>query len=81
MLVVCLLIKKDTYHLPNIDKSLDKLVGFKSLLFIDACSRNNQTPMDHNGNVKTMFLIDEGILCYKVITSKKCKSNISKNVE
>ncbi|RDX92901.1 hypothetical protein CR513_24906, partial [Mucuna pruriens] len=51
---------KDSYPLPSINRLVDNVTGFAFL-------RYNQIRMHPQDEEKTMFIIDEGAFCYKVM--------------
>ncbi|RDX88932.1 Retrovirus-related Pol polyprotein from transposon opus, partial [Mucuna pruriens] len=58
---------KDPYPLPNIDRLVDSVSGFKFLSFMDAYSGYNQIKMHSDDEEKTAFITDYGAFCYKVM--------------
>ena len=58
---------KDSFPLPRIDQLVDSTVGHKLLTFMDAFSRYNQIPMAEEDQEKTVFIISQGLYCYKVM--------------
>ncbi|RDX90528.1 hypothetical protein CR513_27599, partial [Mucuna pruriens] len=62
---VCL---KDPYPLPNIDRLVDSVSGFKFLSFMDAYSWYNQIKMHPDDEEKTAFITDSRVFCHKVMS-------------
>ena len=58
---------KDSFPLPRIDQLVDSTAGHKLLTFMDAFSRYNQIPMAEEDQEKTVFIISQGLYCYKVM--------------
>jgi hypothetical protein len=58
---------KDAYPLPNIDKLVDNLFGYKFLSFMDAYSVYNQIPMAKNDEEKTVFMTESGNYYFRVM--------------
>ena len=58
---------KDIYSLPCIDKLVDFVVGHKVLTFLDSYNGYNQNPMHLNNVEKTVFIMEQGTYCYKVM--------------
>ncbi|RDX71898.1 hypothetical protein CR513_48697, partial [Mucuna pruriens] len=58
---------KDPYLLPNIDRLMDKALGFALLSFMDAYSRYNKIRMHPQDKAKTAFIINFEAFCYKVM--------------
>jgi hypothetical protein len=64
---------KDHFSLPCIGKLVNNSVGYKCLSFLDAYSGYNQTPMHHEDQEKTTFIIDMRDYCY-TMTSFRLKN-------
>ncbi|MCI36081.1 hypothetical protein A2U01_0057303, partial [Trifolium medium] len=58
---------KDSYPLPNIDKLVDNLAGYKLLSFMDAYSGYNQIPMYEGDKDKTAFMTEGANYKYNVM--------------
>ena len=58
---------KDSFPLPRINQLVDSTAGHKLLTFMDAFSGYNQTKMDEEDQEKTVFIMSQGLYCYKVI--------------
>ena len=59
---------KDSFPLPSIDRLVDASAGHYILSFMDAFSGYNQIMMDPLDQEKTVFITEEGLYCYKVMT-------------
>ena len=59
---------KDSYPLPKIDKLVDATARHSLLSFMDAFSGYHQIPLCPEDQEKTMFIIDRGLHCYKVMS-------------
>ena len=59
---------KDSFLLPTIDKLVDASTGHKVLSFIDVFSGYNQISMDLFDQEKMMFITDECLYCYRVMS-------------
>ena len=58
---------KDFYLLPNIDKLVDAVVGFKYLSFMDAYLRYNQIRIHPDDKEKIVFMTDGLSYHYKIM--------------
>ena len=58
---------KDSYPLPNIDSLINKASAYTILNFCDTFFGYNQILMWERDYLKTAFIIDECVLCYKVM--------------
>ena len=58
---------KDSYSLSMIDQLVVATFGFGILSFMDTFSRYIQIHMVEEDQKKTMFIIDHGLYCYKVM--------------
>ena len=58
---------KDSFPLPRIDQLVDSTTGHKLLTFMDAFSGYNQIKMAKENQVKTAFIMSQGLYCYKVM--------------
>ena len=58
---------KDSYPLPNIDRLVDNLAGYKLLSFMDAYSGYNQIPMAMSDKRCTAFMTESGNYYYNVM--------------
>ena len=58
---------KDSFPLPQIDQLVDSTAGHKLLTFMEAFSGYNQIKMDEEDQEKTVFIISQGLYCYKVM--------------
>ena len=58
---------KDSFPLPRIDQLVDSTIGHKLLTFMDAFSGYNQIKMTEEVQEKTVFIISQGLYCYKVM--------------
>ena len=58
---------KDSYPLPSIDKLIDSTLSYTILSFCDAFFEYNQILMWEEDRLKTAFIMDERVFCYKVI--------------
>ena len=60
---VCL---KDSFPLPRIDLLVDSTAVHQLLSFMDAFSGYNQIRLDQANQKKTLFVMSQGLFCYKV---------------
>lgn len=58
---------KDCYPLPELDLKVDALTTYQFRCFLDAHKGYHQTHMAEKYQDKTAFLIDNGMLCYKMM--------------
>lgn len=58
---------KDSYPLLSIDNLVDKTLGCKLLIFMDAYFRYNQIKMRTENEDKTTFVTDQGTFCFRVM--------------
>ena len=58
---------KDSFPLPSIDRLVDAFAGHKVLSFMDAFSDYNQILMNPVDQEKTVFIIEKGLYCYRVM--------------
>ncbi|GJT11804.1 reverse transcriptase domain-containing protein [Tanacetum coccineum] len=58
---------KDLYPLPNIDKKIESIMGFKYKCFLDAYKGYHQIQMTKKDEENTAFHTDEGVFCYTKI--------------
>ncbi|CAL8117146.1 unnamed protein product [Prunus armeniaca] len=58
---------KDNFPLPRIDQLVDSTSGNQLLSFMDAYSGYNQIMMHEDDKAKTLFIIERGTYCYKVM--------------
>ena len=58
---------KDSYLLPKIDKLVDAMVRHALLSFMDAFFRYRQITLCLNDQEKTVFIMDRGLYCYKMM--------------
>ena len=59
---------KDSFPLSRIDQLVDSTARHKLLSFMDAFSRYNQIVIDEDDQEKTLFVTNEGLYCYKVMS-------------
>ena len=60
---------KDNFPLPRIDQLVGSTAGHKLLTFMDAFSGYNQIKMAKEDQDKTVFIMSQGLYCYKVMPS------------
>ena len=58
---------KDIYPFPRIDLLVDSTVGHQLLSFMEAFSGYNQIKLEESDQEKTLFVISQGLFCYKVM--------------
>ena len=58
---------KDGFLLPQIDQLVDATSGHQLLSFMNAYLRYNQISMHVPNQEQTLFIIDRGLYCYKVM--------------
>ena len=58
---------KDSFPLPRIDQLVNSTARHKLLMFMDAFSGYNQIKMDEEDQEKTVFIMSQGLYCYKVM--------------
>ena len=58
---------KDCFLLPRIDKLADATASHQLLSFMDAYSGYNKIQRREPNQIKTMFITDRGLYCYKVM--------------
>ncbi|RYE03027.1 MAG: hypothetical protein EOP33_09865, partial [Rickettsiaceae bacterium] len=58
---------KDCFPLPRIEQLVDATAGHELLSFMDAYSGYNQIRMHEPDQIKTTFVTDRGLYCYKVM--------------
>ena len=58
---------KDSFPLAHIDILVDATAGHKMLSFMDACSGYNQILIHLDNQENTLFIIEQGLFCYKVM--------------
>ena len=58
---------KDSFHLPRIDALVDFTSGYELLSFMDTFSGYSQILMLPEVRLKTTFITDRGLYCYKVM--------------
>lgn len=58
---------KDSFPLPWIDLVVNSTTGHKILSFMDAYLGYKQIQMSQADQEKTLFIINQGLFCYKVM--------------
>ena len=58
---------KDDYPVPKIDQKVDATAGYELLSFLDAYSGYNQIPLLESDRIKTCFIAERGLYCYRVM--------------
>ncbi len=58
---------KDHYLLPTIDKLVDSTTGHSICSLVDAILGYHQIKMDPKNEENTIFIMNMGIFCYKVM--------------
>ena len=58
---------KDSFPLPRIEQLVDATAGHELLSFMDAYSGYNQIRMHEADQIKTTFVTNRGLYCYKVM--------------
>ena len=59
---------KDNFPLPRIDQLIDATAGHQLLNFMDAYSWYNQIPMKPKDEEHTLFITNQRLYCYKVMS-------------
>ena len=59
---------QDSYFLPQTDQMVDATTSYNQMSFLDAHSDYNQIPMKPEDRVHTVFIMEKGLFCYRVIS-------------